>query len=351
MHDDVVKTEGRIRNTLEQRLRPRVVAERHRCSVSAFACGNPVPVDEALSASYREVQPGERWGAPWSTTWFKISGRVPSQWNGMRVEATIDLGFTDRGPGFQAEGFVFTPDGKPVKAVQPRNNWVPVDSGATSGTWSCFVEAVAMPSFMVRREPSRTALLGDRATMGSEPLYALGGADLVVIDEDALALATDVEVLLGVMEQLAITDPRRHEILRALERCIDAYDFDGEPQPAREVLKEVMAAPAARTAHRISAVGHAHIDSAWLWPVAETIRKCARTFSNVAALGERYPELVFACSQAQQWWWMKEKVPGRFSADEGAGKGWPDRARRRDVGRVRHQRHRRRVLGAPARVR
>ena len=45
---------------------------------------------------------------------------------------------------------------------------------------------------------------------------------------------------------------------------------------------------------------------------AETIRKCARTFSNVAALGEQFPELVFACSQAQQWWWMKEQYPAVF---------------------------------------
>ena len=105
----------------------------------------------------------------------------------MRVEARVNLGFTDRGPGFQAEGFVFTPDGKPVKAVQPRNNWVPVDSGATASPWTCFVEAVAMPPFMVRREPSPTALLGDRATMGSETLYTFEGADLVVVDEDALA--------------------------------------------------------------------------------------------------------------------------------------------------------------------
>jgi alpha-mannosidase len=59
-------------------------------------------------------------------------------------------------------------------------------------------------------------------------------------------------------------------------------------------------------------VGHAHIDSAWLWPVRETVRKCARTFANVAALGREYPELVFACSQAQHWWWMKEHYPAVY---------------------------------------
>ena len=73
-----------------------------------------------------------------------------------------------------------------------------------------------------------------------------------------------------------------------------------------------MTAPASRTAHKISAVGHAHIDSAWLWPIRETVRKCARTFSNVVALGDQYPELVFACSQAQQWWWMKHTYPAIY---------------------------------------
>ncbi len=29
----------------------------------------------------------------------------------------------------------------------------------------------------------------------------------------------------------------------------------------------------------------------------------------MAALGDQYPELVFACSQAQQWWWMKQSYP------------------------------------------
>ncbi|WP_374101071.1 alpha-mannosidase, partial [Streptomyces phytophilus] len=59
-------------------------------------------------------------------------------------------------------------------------------------------------------------------------------------------------------------------------------------------------------------VGHAHIDSAWLWPVRETVRKCARTFTNMTALAAEYPELVFACSSAQQYAWMKERHPEVF---------------------------------------
>jgi len=59
----------------------------------------------------------------------------------------------------------------------------------------------------------------------------------------------------------------------------------------------------------VSAVGHAHIDSAWLWPIRETKRKCARTFSNALRLMEDYPEYNFSASQAQQYAWMKELYP------------------------------------------
>ncbi len=170
-----------------------------------------------------------------------------------------------------------------------------------------------MPSIMGSRDTHFLPTnLGDVATAGTKPLYLLGGAQLVVIDEAARAFATDVEVLLGVIDSLGRTDPRRHEVLRALGGAMDLYDLEEDPVTARHLLDDVMAAPAARTAHKISAVGHAHIDSAWLWPVRETVRKCARTFSNAAALAEDYPELVFACSQAQQWWWMKQHYPAVY---------------------------------------
>src|SRR5581483_893991 len=49
-------------------------------------------------------------------------------------------------------------------------------------------------------------------------------------------------------------------------------------------------APAATNGHgpraRVTAVGHAHIDTAWLWPLRETVRKCARTFATAVTLME-----------------------------------------------------------------
>ena len=62
-------------------------------------------------------------------------------------------------------------------------------------------------------------------------------------------------------------------------------------------------------AHELAAIGHAHIDTAWLWPLAETYRKTLRTFSSQLRYMEDYPEYRFACSQAQQYAWIKERNP------------------------------------------
>ena len=45
------------------------------------------------------------------------------------------------------------------------------------------------------------------------------------------------------------------------------------------------------TAPTMYAFGHAHIDVAWLWPLAETERKCVRTFASQLALMEEYTSL------------------------------------------------------------
>ena len=91
--------------------------------------------------------------------------------------------------------------------------------------------------------------------------------------------------------------------------ALDLTDLAGSAPAAREVLAPALAAPAHAGAHVASAVGHAHIDSAWLWPLRETVRKVARTISNVTALMDEHPELVFAMSSAQQWAWMQEHRP------------------------------------------
>ena len=62
----------------------------------------------------------------------------------------------------------------------------------------------------------------------------------------------------------------------------------------------------------MTAIGHAHIDTAWLWPLAETRRKIVRSWSSQLALMDRYPEHRFAASSAQHYAWLEQDAPALY---------------------------------------
>ncbi|MEU2429233.1 glycoside hydrolase family 38 C-terminal domain-containing protein [Streptomyces sp. NPDC007861] len=325
MHDERRRIEQRVERVLDQRVLPLIHSATVPLTVAAWQVPDePVPFEEAREAAYEPFATGTAWGPPWGTTWFRVRGEVPAEWAGRRVEAWFDLGFTSGWPGNQAEALVHLPDGTPLKAVNPQNQYVSVAAPAAGGEQvDFFVEAASNPDILADRF-RRPTPMGDRRTAGSAPLYTFTRADLAVLDEGVWQLSLDLQVLRELMLELDEHDPRRHELLHTLDRAMDALDLDdvsGTATAARAVLADALARPAHGGAHTLSAVGHAHIDTAWLWPLRETRRKTARTFSNVTALAKEYPEFVFACSQAQQYAWVRESHPQVWARIEEAVRG------------------------------
>ncbi|MFE0473691.1 alpha-mannosidase [Streptomyces sp. NPDC058947] len=313
MHDESRRIEERVQRLHDQRIKTAVYAATVPFQVEAWqAPGEPVPFEEAAAASYAPFAMGTPWGPPWGTTWFRMRGQVPEAWAGRRVEAVIDLGFTGDWPGNQAEALVHRTDGTPLKAVNPLNQYVAIANPAQGGeTVDYLVEAASNPDILADNF-SKTTPLGDKLTAGDQPLYTFRSADLAVLDEEVWHLDLDVQVLRELMLELGEHDPRRHEIAHALDRAMDLLDLDdvsGSATAVREALKPVLSKPAHASAHTVSGVGHAHIDSAWLWPIRETKRKTSRTFSNVTSLADEYEDFVFACSQAQQYEWVRDHYP------------------------------------------
>ncbi|TDD97555.1 alpha-mannosidase [Jiangella asiatica] len=326
MHDTRALVEKRLKRVLNQRLKPAVHRTVAPLTLSAWHVdggqGEPVPPSEALPGGaavdegrYEAVEVGERWGPPWGTSWFRITGTVPAAAAGQRVELVIDLGWENRFAGFQAEGLAYRPDGTVVKGLNPRNLWLPVADPAVGGEHiDVYVEAAANPR-LEGDTPFAATPLGEKETAGSEPLYRINRADISVLEREVWELWQDLEAIGGLMAQLPEGEPRRWQILRAVERSLDALDLQditGSAATARAELTGVLTKPANASAHLVSAVGHAHIDSAWLWPVRETVRKVARTTSNVVSLLDEYPDLVYAMSSAQQYSWIEEHRPEVF---------------------------------------
>lgn len=302
VHDDRELAERRIAREMWERVLPLVHAERRPLTVEA----GPRPDDLSPFAV------GDDWGAAWQTTWFRLTGSVPEDWSqrrrATRVEAIIDLGFSHDPPGFQAEGLVVEPsvDGslRPVHGIHPRRMHhtirdpaVPVD---------LLIEAASNPTFP-QFAPSDQGL---PETASTDPIYRFRTADLVLVDVETEALVHDIDVLDGMMRSLPVDDPRRSKLRRAI---VDALDVIPDVDGARRRLEPHLepSSPATRR-HRIIATGHAHIDTAWLWPIRETVRKCARTFSSAVELMDADPEFRFTCSQAQQYAWIEERHPELF---------------------------------------
>jgi alpha-mannosidase len=315
MHDNSPLTEARIARFVAERLRPAVYRSVVDVEISAWEVPDePVPFAVAVDAEFVPFAVGQPWGRPWGTVWFRVTGEIPASWDavGTRPELVVDLSFSTAAPGFQAEGMAYAADGTIIKALEPLNNYVP--AGAPGDRIELYIEAAANPNIAVDFTFVPTTL-GDKATAGSRPIYELRRLQLALLDETVWELLQDVWTLDGLMRQLPATLPRRAEILRALDRMVDAVDPEdiaGTAAAGRQALAAVLASPAYASAHHIAAVGHAHIDSAWLWPVRETVRKVARTFSNVLSLMEDDPDFVFAASSAQQYQWLRDHYPELF---------------------------------------
>src|SRR4029079_7379910 len=98
-------------------------------------------------------------------------------------------------------------------------------------------------------------------------------------------------------------EPRRARIRAAIARALDIVaaprgGCDDPGVPARAAVADALGVPARASAHHVIATGHAHIDTAWLWPICETVRKCTRTFASAVALMDEAPDLRLSCLRA-----------------------------------------------------
>jgi alpha-mannosidase len=244
MHDTTTRTTMRLERFVKDWLEPAVLRETRPLDVAAWTVGGePVPFAQAAAATYEPHPIGEPWGRPWDTVWFRVTGAVPAEWRGeaapagTRAELVVDLGFTGAGPGFQAEGTAWTTDGRIIKAVEPRNQHVPLAEGGAltaDGSIDLFVEAAANPD-VPGGAWTRPTPMGAWETAGDTPIYALRTMHVALVDETVTELLADVRALSGLVRVLPPTSPRAAEVLRACEDMLDAVEPDrpgGRPPQA-----------------------------------------------------------------------------------------------------------------------
>ena len=297
-----------VRHLVREVVRPAIHPQHRPLTVTAWTVhGEPVPADQAVTETFVPFAIGDRWGGRWDTTWFRMQAEIPREWAGSEVVALVHLGGEDM-VGFTAEGLIWDSHLRPVQGFHHEHREYVVAAPAGGGeVVEFYVEAAANPIPPWRR-PDWYPMTAD---YDGPPLYVLDRAELAVVDREVEALDLDLRIL----RQLAKEIPERTEeidatVVAALA-VVDPDDVAGTAAAARAMLVPALAARSS-SAHMIRAVGHAHIDSAWLWPLRETRRKCARSFANQLRLMERYPEHHFVCSQAVQYQWIKDGYPSIY---------------------------------------
>ena len=293
----------------EQVLVPAVFPHRAALSIAAYQCADPIPFEQAARATFVPVELGWRWGPVWSSAWFQLRGSVPSEMAGRCVvlrfstetEALLyEQGLPRQGLDVNHESAVLferAPGGAPVDVMVEAACNRPL--GATTFFWDDKAEGQRW----AEATPGRLAL-----------------AELATFDRDVWVLWQTYDFATQLVRTCQHTDPRGRQLCEALDRVTNMIADWHVPKAAAEAtawLRNALTTPGQGTRTSCFAVGHAHIDTAWLWRVRETKRKCVRTFSTAQRLLETYPDFRFLCSQAQQYAWLEQSSPETFEQISG----------------------------------
>ena len=273
-----------------------------------FTTNEQLGADQAAGRRFAPMPPGAAWGGKWEYGWFRARVSAPPEAEGR--ELWLDL-------AAWPEGLVFV-DGAAAGACDARHSHVLLGRASAGPTWDVLMECYG-------GHGPRVASVGPapagRVTVPEPPAtqQVVGATHQVVRDEAAFALLMDVRCLLSLRDALEPTSLRAAEIDRGLKDFTLLVDFEAEPADlaaglaaARDRLAPLLAMGNGPTVPEFFGFGHAHLDVAWLWPLAETERKCARTVANQLALLDRYPTYRFQQSQPHLYRMLQRSYPALF---------------------------------------
>ncbi|XP_026979455.1 alpha-mannosidase 2C1 isoform X6 [Sagmatias obliquidens] len=268
--------------------------------LSSFLTPERLPYQEAVQQDFRPAQVGDSFGPTWWTCWFRVELTIPEAWVGQEVHLRWES---------DGEGLVWR-DGEPVQGLTKEGE-------KTSYVLTEKLGEEDPRSLTLYVEVACNGLLGaGKGTMIAAPdpekMFQVSRAELAVFHRDVHKLLVDLELLLGMAKGLGEDNQRSYQALYTANQMVNICD-PAQPETfpvAQALASKFFGQRGGESQHTIHALGHCHIDTAWLWPFKETVRKCARSWVTVVQLMERNPEFIFACSQAQQLAWVKSHYPG-----------------------------------------
>jgi alpha-mannosidase len=276
-----------------RRIRRSVYREIAQFTAEIIRSKEPIPFAEIDHSEFRPLRRGAAWGGVLDCAWIRITGEVPVE----NAHAIVMFGLLGEGLAYDSDGEVLDSVSRVFQqGDQPHsgNRFRPVRHvDQSSGRVEFYVDV----------------------TYNGWLLYPLGrgvyhGAHLAVRDDDAFGLYYDyltLVVLADSTEDKTLAAQIRRSLRRAYAR-FTAGDFHG----AREALAFELDKKSDEE-FVYSAIGHGHLDMAWLWPLRETHRKSARTYARAMNLIDIYDDYIYGTSQPQQLFWIKQEHPELYA--------------------------------------
>ncbi len=281
-----------------------------------FQTKEQLTVEEAAKRSFKDMPVGTAWGSKWEYGWFKATVKIPKELAGKRIamkicsggESTVFVDGVDLG-GNSIAGWDNAQDigGRELtltrKAKGGESFEIMVEGYAGHGIRECGGGPCPHGHEMVP-EPKPAQVVVGKSTFG-------------VWNEEVYQLWLDTQALIELHDELGDKESlRAAAIVQALEEMTLAVDFElpeeqmlRSVKEGRKILKPALEARNGSTQAEMCCFGHSHIDVAWLWPLEETERKCARTFGTQLALMDEYPEFKYLQSQPHTYQMVKERYP------------------------------------------
>lgn len=273
-------------------------------SVEAWITDEPVGFAEKQTGEYRRLEIGDKWGDLFTCAWMHVQGRVPEQCKGKKVVLRFDV---------SGEGCVYNSDGYPIRGITTYATRIPEFGRPFTVPVKRIIDisecSDGSEKFDFWIDCGCNDLLGKLIDGGT-----LKNAEICTCDEEIRQFFYDYKFLLLLSETLGADTTRRKQIQYTLYDVALNTDISdsGSVAEARSKLAVHLGMPNSDLSLKVSALGHAHIDLAWLWPIRETKRKGLRTFTTALRMMEKYPDYIFGASQPQLYEWVRESQPGVF---------------------------------------
>ncbi|HEY5671703.1 MAG TPA: alpha-mannosidase [Anaerolineales bacterium] len=277
--------------------------QRAPVELRVYSAPDRISYQDAMLGEYRKATVGEKFGPLWSTHWFHVKGQIPASWQDQEVHLLWD----------SASEACIWQDSAPVQGLTGSfNGW---QAEPIRKEFSITKNAQGGESFELYIEMACNGLFGLDIVAHNPHIGELSQAEIAVFDRQAWELYWDLKIIADMALHLPENTPRSGQALFAANEMVNIIRLDEKSTwtDAREVAARFLSAHNGDAQHNLSAIGHAHIDTAWLWPISETKRKCARSFASALCDVDAYPEYRFVLPQAAQLAWMKEDYPALYA--------------------------------------